>query len=137
MDWSDIIPYLPDLARGFLKSIEIALLSAATALVTALLLTLAAATGNAIVRAIVATYTEIILGLPILVLLYEIYFVLPKFGVRFDDIYAEELSHALAAGWLEHRGGVWHVKPGQFSRMHAIRSLFYTEPARRWLMALT
>ncbi|MDR3374970.1 MAG: amino acid ABC transporter permease [Ancalomicrobiaceae bacterium] len=95
MDWSDIIPYLPDLARGFLKSIEIALLSAATALVTALLLTLASATGNAIVRAIVAAYTEIILGLPILVLLYVIYFVLPKFGVRFDETTAGVLTLTL------------------------------------------
>jgi oxygen-independent coproporphyrinogen-3 oxidase len=59
-----------------------------------------------------------------------------RFGVRFDEFYAKELCHALAAGWLEHRGGRWHVKPGQFGRMHAIRSLFYTEPARRWLMAL-
>jgi oxygen-independent coproporphyrinogen-3 oxidase len=59
-----------------------------------------------------------------------------RFGVRFDDFYAKELSHALAAGWLEQKGERWHVKPGQFSRLHSIRSLFYSESARRWLMAL-
>jgi oxygen-independent coproporphyrinogen-3 oxidase len=59
-----------------------------------------------------------------------------RFQVPFDEFYAEELSHALAAGWLEQRGGCWHVKAGQFRRMHAIRSLFYTDSARRWLMAL-
>jgi oxygen-independent coproporphyrinogen-3 oxidase len=59
-----------------------------------------------------------------------------RFSVRFDEFYARELSHALTAGWLEHRGGCWNVKPGQFGRMHAIRSLFYSEPAQRWLMAL-
>ncbi|MDR3459221.1 MAG: coproporphyrinogen-III oxidase family protein [Verrucomicrobiae bacterium] len=59
-----------------------------------------------------------------------------RFGVSFPEFYARELSHALAVGWLEQRGECWHVKPGQFGRMHSIRSLFYPEPARRWLMSL-
>jgi oxygen-independent coproporphyrinogen-3 oxidase len=59
-----------------------------------------------------------------------------RFGVRFDEFYVKELNYALAAGWLEQKGERWHVKPGQFSRLHSIRSLFYSEPARRWLMAL-
>jgi len=59
-----------------------------------------------------------------------------RFGVRFEEFYVNDLTYALAAGWLEQRGNHWHVKPGQFGRMHAIRSLFYPETARRWLMAL-
>lgn len=59
-----------------------------------------------------------------------------RFGVRLEDRYAEELNHAVATGWLECRQGRWSVKQGQFGRMHSIRSLFYTEPARQWLMAL-
>jgi len=58
-----------------------------------------------------------------------------RFGVCFDEFYAKELDHALVAGWLEKQGQRWQVKPAQFSRLHSIRSLFYSEPARRWLMA--
>ncbi len=59
-----------------------------------------------------------------------------RFHVSFDELYVEELSHALAAGWLERRGSRWQVREGQFGRMNVIRSLFYTKLARQWLMAL-
>ena len=59
-----------------------------------------------------------------------------RFGAQFGETYRKELELALGAGWLERRGNRWQVAPGQFRRMHAIRSLFYPEPAREWLMAL-
>jgi len=59
-----------------------------------------------------------------------------RFGVRFTETYARELDAAIDAGWLERHRSRWEVAPGQFRRMHAIRSLFYPEPARQWLMAL-
>jgi oxygen-independent coproporphyrinogen-3 oxidase len=59
-----------------------------------------------------------------------------RFGGCFSEIYDSELDHALSVGWLELRGDRWQLRPGQFGRMHAIRSLFYPEPARRWFMAL-
>jgi len=95
MDWSDIVPYLPELGDGFLVSIEIALLSAATSALLAIVLTLASAVGNRLLGSIVAAYTELILGLPILVLLYLIYFVLPKFGARLDETTAGVLTLTL------------------------------------------
>jgi polar amino acid transport system permease protein len=116
MDWSDIIPYLPQFARGFLVTIEIALVSAATSAVLASVLMLATATGNGLVRAIVATYTEIILGLPILVLLYLLYFVLPKAGVRLDETTAGVLTLTLYySPYLAEamRGAVTAVPVGQ------------------------
>src|SRR5260221_12117808 len=48
-----------------------------------------------------------------------------RFGVRFEEFYVNELSHALAAGWLEQRGNRWHVKAGQFGRMQPLPSLVY------------
>ena len=59
-----------------------------------------------------------------------------RFGVGFSETYAKELELALGKGWLERHGSHWQVAAGQFCRMHAIRSLFYPEPARQWLMAL-
>jgi len=59
-----------------------------------------------------------------------------RFGVELSATYTKELDLALDAGWLERRGNHWQVAPGQFRRMHLIRSLFYPEPARKWLMAL-
>ena len=59
-----------------------------------------------------------------------------RFGIGLSEIYAKEFELALGAGWLEPHGSHWRVSPGQFGRMHAIRSLFYPEPARQWLMAL-
>jgi len=70
------------------------------------------------------------------ILIQELRF-LKRFGEAFADTYRPELAHAIDEGWLEHRGRHWQVAPGQFRRMHAIRSLFYPEAARRWLMALT
>ena len=59
-----------------------------------------------------------------------------RFGVKFTETFAEELDHAIKAGWMECWDNRWEVKLGQFKNMHAIRSLFYPEQARKWLMAL-
>ncbi|HEV7405622.1 MAG TPA: coproporphyrinogen-III oxidase family protein [Chthoniobacteraceae bacterium] len=59
-----------------------------------------------------------------------------RFGVPLHESFNPELTYALETGWLEHRENRWHVTPGEFAKMHAIRSLFYPEMAREWLMSL-
>ncbi len=59
-----------------------------------------------------------------------------RFGVSFADTYTKELNHALGAGWMKRDGTRWQIAPGRFHQAHAIRSLFYSEPARQWLMNL-
>ena len=60
-----------------------------------------------------------------------------RFGVFLQEVYNEQLDYALAAGWLSQSNGRWQLAPGQFKRMHAIRSLFYPLAAQRWLRGLS
>ena len=61
---------------------------------------------------------------------------LRRFGISFSETYPEQLGHALEFGLMERSKGRWLVKPGQFHRMHVIRSLFYSGSAREWLRKL-
>ena len=95
MDWSALVPYLPDLARGFGVTILLTLGGTGCSLVAALGLVVLQTNGPIVARKAVRAYTEIILGLPILVLLYLIYFVLPQIGVRIGEVEAELLTLTL------------------------------------------
>ena len=74
--------YAPLLANGLLQTAWITLLGASCALLAALLLNVATSSGMRLLMAAVRIYTELILGLPILVLLYLLYFAGPNFGLR-------------------------------------------------------
>ena len=95
MDWSSLTPYLPDLARGFGVTLLLTAGGAACALAAAVLLVLASTAGPPLLARSIRAYTEIILGLPILVLLYLIYFVLPQVGIRIGEVTAGLLTLTL------------------------------------------
>lgn len=95
MDWSSLVPYLPDLARGFGVTLLLTAGGAACALAAAVVLVLGATAGPPLLGRAIRVYTEIILGLPILVLLYLIYFVLPQAGIRIGEVTAGLLTLTL------------------------------------------
>lgn len=95
MDWGSLVPYLPALARGFGVTILLTLAGALCSLIVACLLAIAQDSGPYALKIAVRAYTEIILGLPILVLLYVIYFVLPQLGIRIGEFAAGILTLTL------------------------------------------
>jgi polar amino acid transport system permease protein len=116
VDWAVLVPYLPDLARGFAVTVALTFGGAASALAMAIGLVLATSTGGPVVRRAVRIYTEIILGLPILVLLYLIYFVLPQLGIRIGEVGAGILTLTLYyAPYMAEaiRGAIASVPAGQ------------------------
>ncbi len=95
MDFASLVPHLPALARGFGATILLTLTGALCALVAACVLVVAQENGPRSLKMAVRAYTEIILGLPILVLLYVIYFVLPQIGIRIGEFAAGILTLTL------------------------------------------
>jgi oxygen-independent coproporphyrinogen-3 oxidase len=61
---------------------------------------------------------------------------LRRFGLSLAEAYPQELAHAFSAGLMQKIGPRWQIMPGRFDRMHVIRSLFYPDTAKDWLMSL-
>lgn len=89
------IEYGPQFLDGLAQTIWLTLLGALCALAAAVVLQAAAASPWRPLRALVRLYTELILGLPILVLLYGIYFVAPSLGLRLSAVAAGILTLTL------------------------------------------
>ncbi|WP_181702100.1 amino acid ABC transporter permease [Chthonobacter albigriseus] len=116
MDWTVLLPHIPRLMDGLLITLWVTVLGTLASVAGALLLAGAAASPFGPVRGIVRVYTEIILGLPILVLLYLIYFVAPDLGLRLDEISAGVLTLTLYySPYMAEaiRGAVGSIPPGQ------------------------
>src|SRR6267378_1455056 len=92
MDWAIVWKYTPVLLNGL--KVTLWLWPAGTALAILFGGVLVAASRSRRKSVIVATrvYTEMILGIPVLVLLYVVYFVLPKFGLRLPELTAGLLT---------------------------------------------
>jgi oxygen-independent coproporphyrinogen-3 oxidase len=61
---------------------------------------------------------------------------LRRFGISFSETYSEQLAYAFESGLMQKARDQWLVAPGQFQRMHIIRSLFYSAQVRQWLQKL-
>ena len=77
---------LPLLAAGLRWTIVVAVLGMLLALALALLLVAMGRSGLAPLRWLARIYTEIVLGIPILVLLFLVFFVLPAAGVVIEPV---------------------------------------------------
>lgn len=88
MDWAVVWKYLPVMLEGFWVTLLLWPIGVALALALGALLLAAGRSGVAPLVLAARTYTEVILGIPILVLAYVIYFVLPKFGILLSEVTA-------------------------------------------------
>ena len=86
MELSIIFKYAPMLLQGLQLTIIISIGGIICSLVLGSVLVALSRSGIRAVVILVRVYTEIILGIPVLVLLYLIYFVLPEVGIRFSEI---------------------------------------------------
>jgi polar amino acid transport system permease protein len=73
--------YWSDLATGFGSTVSLCLVSGALAIAMGILLALGQQRGATWLVVLIRGYTSITLGLPLLVLIYLMFFVLPNFGV--------------------------------------------------------
>jgi polar amino acid transport system permease protein len=92
LDWSIVAKYTPVLLRGLTVTLWIWPVGVFLALLFGAVLVAAGRSRIRLLVAMTRIYTEMILGIPILVLLYVIYFVLPKFGIRLTELPAGLLT---------------------------------------------
>ncbi|MDE0045447.1 MAG: amino acid ABC transporter permease [bacterium] len=95
MDLEQILKYAPLLLEGLKVTIIISTAGILLSIVTGAVLVAMQRSGIRPLAVIVRIYTEIILGIPILVLLYVIYFVLPDIGLRLSELAAGLLTLTL------------------------------------------
>lgn len=84
MDFAVVLPYLPQLARGVIETLKITGVGLLSSALFALVLLVASERGGALLRGAVRAYVGFILGMPILTLLYVIFFSAPAIGLRLD-----------------------------------------------------
>lgn len=85
MDWSAIVDNAPDLAVGLWLTVRLALVSACTALAFGALLAFALQKGQFWLQISMRAYIDFILGLPMLVLIYLLFFILPEYGITLSS----------------------------------------------------
>ena len=85
MDWSVVIDRVPELASGLLRTLVLCALSALASLIVGAAVTLAHLRGAALLRYLASVYTALCLGLPLLVLIYILFYALPEYGVTMSS----------------------------------------------------
>jgi His/Glu/Gln/Arg/opine family amino acid ABC transporter permease subunit len=85
MDWSAIADNAPDLAIGLWVTARLAVVSACTALILGALLAWALHKGRPWLHGLVRAYIDFVLGLPMLVLIYLLFFILPEYGITLSS----------------------------------------------------
>lgn len=95
MDWGVIWKYLPMLLAGLKATIGISIVAIGTALLMGACLVATGRSRIRWVRGLTRFYTEAILGIPVLVLLYIVFFVFPSFGIVISPLAAGLLALTL------------------------------------------
>ncbi|MFF1838391.1 amino acid ABC transporter permease [Streptomyces sp. NPDC058231] len=140
-------PVASYLADGLRETALLALVSIAASLLVGILLGAVLTLPSRPVRAVVRAYVEIWRGLPIIIILFFIFFVLPIIGVRVDTFAAAAIGLSLwgSANMAEVvRGAVQSVPAGQaeaaaalgFSWTGRMRHVLLPQAARRALPPL-
>jgi His/Glu/Gln/Arg/opine family amino acid ABC transporter permease subunit len=123
MDWAALWQYAPLLLDGLRLTIIVSIVGAVLALSFGGLLVASVTSGWRPLAIAVRLYTELILGVPFLVLLYVIYFVLPQLGFRLSELPTGLLTITLYYGpYMAEiiRGAVMAVPQGQIEAARTI-----------------
>ena len=104
------------LGRGFLGTIQVALVAGVIALVLGLVLMLGRINGPMVVRGVCRVVTDFFRGVPSLLLIYFFFLVLPQYGISMQPFWMIVLPAGLAASGVlaeVFRAGVNAVPTGQ------------------------
>ena len=134
--WHQAFQALPDMLRGALITVEIAVLSMVIGIACAIVLALARNSGFAPARALASVWIETARNTPALFQIYMLYFGLGSLGIFVDSFPALLAGIAFNnAGYLAEsfRGGLRAIPPTQ---MRAARSLGMSAPLAFRLIVL-
>ncbi len=124
MTWiTDWVDFLPQMLDGLKISVLLALISIALGYPIGLLLGLTVSARHWAVRAVGLAIVEIGRGAPLLVILYLVYYGLPKFGISFEAFAAACIAltfNAAAYSSEIFRAGIQSVPRGQLEAASAL-----------------
>ncbi|APW39613.1 polar amino acid ABC transporter permease [Rhodoferax koreense] len=123
MDWSVVIERLPELASGLLQTLWLCAVSALIALAIGAGVAAVQLRGGPLLRWLAGAYTAACLGLPLLILIYILFYALPLYGVtlspRVVGVSALSIYYGpYFAGVM--RAGMQAIAPGQSEAASAI-----------------
>jgi polar amino acid transport system permease protein len=116
MFFQNAIDFLPILLKGAVVTIEITFCSFILSTLLGLLLALMRVSSNKLASHAAATFINVIRGLPIIVQLFYIYFVLPDLGVRLSAFQAGFIGLGIAYSVYQaenFRAGIQAIDHGQ------------------------
>jgi His/Glu/Gln/Arg/opine family amino acid ABC transporter permease subunit len=128
---TEFVPhYLPRLLKGAVVTLELSFCSMPLGILVGLVCAVAIQTRNRTAQWIVRVYVEICRGVPLLVILYFTYFLMPAVGINFPPFWAAVLGLTFNLGaYLSEvfRASIEAVEAGQFQAGMALGM-------RRWVI---
>lgn len=123
MRWQDVVDFVPILMQGAVMTIIVTLGCLVISTVLGLVLALMKMSQYPALVRVVSVLINIVRGLPMIVLLFYIYFVLPDAGIQVSALEASIIG--LGFGYSTYvaeiiRSGIELVDPGQFEAAHSI-----------------
>lgn len=123
MEWSVVIERLPELTDGLLQTLWLCLLSGFIALVIGAGVATIQLRGPALLRSLAGAYTAVCLGLPLLILIYILFYALPLYGLTLSPYVVGVSALAIYYGpyfAAVMRAALLAITPGQIEAAHAI-----------------
>src|ERR1700761_6697755 len=121
--WRDTVEFLPILLNGVALTIVVTLGSLLLSTVLGLLWAMLRVSGIGVLSGISATLINLIRGIPIIVLLFYLYFVMPDLGIRLSALQAAILGLGIAYSAYQaenFRAGIEAIDKGQIEAAQAI-----------------
>jgi polar amino acid transport system permease protein len=117
----------PSLLRGLQVTFEVSVLSVALALAVGVLFGVALAYGPLLLRLPIRTAVDVVRGIPVLVLIFFVYYVFPAMGIELDAFVAAVAALSLFSACQVAeitRGAITSVHHGQMEAARAIGLTF-------------
>jgi len=113
----------PTLVKGFWTTLLLAVSAAVVSTILGLLLAVFRSFNNLVLNVFIIAYVDFFRAMPIIVLMYLIYYALPFLGIRLDAIVAGILALGLnSSAYVSEifRAGFLSIKKGQIEAAHAL-----------------
>ena len=123
MEWSLVLDNAPRLAAGLVRTLELCALAALASLLIGAVLTAAHLRGGTVLRYLASFYTALCLGLPLLIIIYILFYALPVYGLTLSPEVVGVCALAIYYGpYVAEvvRGAILALPVGQFDAATSI-----------------